>query len=122
MAIAIRSTSLSVSRDTLLMGHLHNRFGPKRALNTGQFGGSSSLHVKPHHHSVVFMDHVVTVNGVFAKEVPRSQKDVNHLVGPEDQHVLLALFSSVGRLPVPQKDAKFLKLKMNRVRPGVTAG
>jgi hypothetical protein len=109
------------------MSHLKQKFNPydlpRTTLyipqNQGISPNSFLFHdVKPHHHEHVFVDNVVAVNGVFAKKVPRSQKDLNLLVGPEYYHVLPALFGPVRGLSVPQKDPKFLEVNVNWVRPG----
>jgi hypothetical protein len=37
-----------------------------------------------HHNVLIFMDNVVAVNGIFAKEVPESKKDLDLLAGIEE--------------------------------------
>src|SRR5262249_30187348 len=66
---------------------------------------------------MIFMDSIVAVHGILAKEVPESQKDLDLLVRSEYYHVLLALFSGWGSHPVPQEWPKFSKVNVNWVRP-----
>src|SRR5438876_5224706 len=69
------------------------------------------------HHRVVFMHHVVAVNGVLAQPVAEAEEKQDPLVRTQLGHVLARLLNQRGRRAVAEEDLVLLEMDMDRVCP-----
>src|SRR5712692_9446746 len=69
------------------------------------------------HHGVVFMHHVVAVDGILAQPVAEAEEEQDALVGMQLGHVLARPLNQRGRHPVAGEDLVLLEVDMDRVGP-----
>src|SRR3989454_10930408 len=78
---------------------------------------SHRLDVKPQHHGVVLMEHIVTVERVTPQEVPVASEEQDLLVEVQPRHIVAAHLERWRRLPVPREDHELQKMGVDGMLP-----
>src|SRR5215467_16041173 len=75
-------------------------------------------YVPQRHHGVVFMHHVMAVDGVLAQPVAETEEQLHPLVGMQRSHVFAAeILGHSWRNPVAVHDLVLFQVDVDRVRP-----
>src|SRR5712691_7067857 len=125
-AIAVKLTNFLLERSDMtecLLSRLLARRGPRAQSSTllrNQYGIFLPWrhNVPERHHGVVFMHHVMAVDGVLAQPVAEAEEEFHPLVGMQLGHVLAPQVPRHGRLhPVAAHNLMLLQVDVDGVRP-----